>query len=219
MPKIIIWILVFVGLLFFVLGLAFMDASGIVFGFLLLAGGLFLGLRPGGILRKEEVVENWSALVENGQGKAEDVFKDTRRLLDESKAPNLGITLTPMAPGFASAIIGERRDFLVITQSRNPRLQPYQMFLNCRDYGNNLAVDWHVTFRPTFWQAVLSLVLIRASLSNPLLELDLFDQQDLRAYVTNAHRCLVKAVQKLMLDLSQDVSSLDRRSRGFLGIS
>jgi hypothetical protein len=51
------------------------------------------------------------------------------------------------------------------------------------------------------------------------LDLDLFDEQDLRAYVTNAHHCLLEAVNKLMLDLNQDPSKIDRKSRGFLGIS
>jgi len=49
--------------------------------------------------------------------------------------------------------------------------------------------------------------------------LDFFDEQDLRAYVTNAHKCLQKAVDKLMLEFNQDPSKIDRKSRGFLGIS
>jgi hypothetical protein len=52
-----------------------------------------------------------------------------------------------------------------------------------------------------------------------LSDLDLFDQQDLRTYSTNAHHCLLKAVDKLMLDLNQDPSKIERKSRGFLGIS
>jgi len=41
----------------------------------------------------------------------------------------------------------------------------------------------------------------------------------LRAYTTNAHHCLIKAVEKLMTNLNQDTSKIDRKSRGFLGIS
>lgn len=50
-------------------------------------------------------------------------------------------------------------------------------------------------------------------------ELDLFDQQDLTAYVTNTHHCLIEAVEKLMLNMGQDPSKIDRKSRGFWGIS
>ena len=91
--------------------------------------------------------------------------------------------------------------------------------MNCRDYGTNLAVDWHLTFRPTFWRAAASLFLVKASTTNPLIDLDLFDQQDLRAYVTNAHRCLLRAVDDVVVSLNQDPSKLDRKSKGFLGIS
>ena len=51
------------------------------------------------------------------------------------------------------------------------------------------------------------------------LDLDLFDTQDLRTYVTNAHHCLLDSVDKLMVSLNQDPSKLERKSRGFLGIS
>ena len=52
-----------------------------------------------------------------------------------------------------------------------------------------------------------------------LLDLDFFDLQDLKAYVTNAHHCVLDAVDKLLLELSQDPSKIERKSRGFLGIS
>jgi hypothetical protein len=51
------------------------------------------------------------------------------------------------------------------------------------------------------------------------LRFDLFDEQDLRAYVTNVHHSLLKAVENLMLSLKQDPSTIDRKSRGFLGVS
>lgn len=52
-----------------------------------------------------------------------------------------------------------------------------------------------------------------------LMELDLFDTQDLTAYVTNAHHCLLEAVERVMSELGQDPSGIERKSRGFLGVS
>jgi hypothetical protein len=52
-----------------------------------------------------------------------------------------------------------------------------------------------------------------------LRELDLFDLQDLSAYATNCHHSLLKAIEKLMLSLNQDPSKINRKSRGFLGVS
>ena len=65
----------------------------------------------------------------------------------------------------------------------------------------------------------MALIMIKANIPNPLIELDLFDQQDLRVYVTNAHRCFMKAVEQLMRGMNQDTSTLERKSKGFLGIS
>ncbi len=117
-----------------------------------------------------------------------------------------------MSPGFFRSILGDRRDFLVTTETGNSRLRPYELFLNARDYGNNLDIAWYLTFRPSFRQAILSLIPFINLLPKGPGDLDLFDQQDLRAYATNAHHSMLKAVDKLMGNLHQDPSTLDRKS-------
>ncbi|MFZ6016294.1 MAG: hypothetical protein ACOYU0_01510, partial [Nitrospirota bacterium] len=130
--------------------------------------------------------------------------------------------------------------FLVVTETGNPRLKPFKMFINARDYGNNLDVSWYLTYKSGFWRCLLyfllripilnlmflpyallaaGAVMIQERRVTPSAYLDLFDEQDLRAYVTNAHHCLIEAVEKLMLNIGQDPSKIDRKSRGFLGIS
>jgi hypothetical protein len=52
-----------------------------------------------------------------------------------------------------------------------------------------------------------------------LSDIDLFDQQDLRAYAANAHHCMIRAVQELMLKLHQDPTTLNRQSKGFFGLN
>ena len=157
-------------------------------GIIIVIVTLILALRPGGILRKEQVVDNWSALIEDAQGRAEAVFEDTEHFLKESKAPNLKIERRSMAPGLFRSILGNERDFLITTETGNSRLRPYQLFLNARDYGNNLDVAWYLTSRPTFLQSMLSLIPFINLLPTGPADLDLFDQQDLRAYTTPAHR-------------------------------
>jgi hypothetical protein len=219
MPRGFIWLLLIVGFLLLLVGGATTSIPLLVIGIAMIGVGLFIGLRPGGILSKEEVIDNWSTLIENAHGKAEEVFNGTQGFLDQSKAPNLKIERRKLAPGFLRGLLGVERDFLVVVEHANPRLGPYQVFLNARDYGISLAIDWHLTFRPSIWQALASLLPGTHSGRNPLVELDLFDQQDLRAYTTNCHHCLLKSVDSLMLSLSQDPSKIDRKSRGFLGIS
>ena len=190
------------------------------------------------IVRREEVIDSWSVLIGGGEGRFEEIFNNTDNFIAQTKAPNVKKERKKLAPGIIRGVLGTRRDFLVVIETGNPRLKPYQMFIGARDYGNNLDVSWYLTHRPGFWIRVLAFFLVIpvvnlffmpfaliSGISSMVrerrggLDLDLFDEQDLRAYVTNAHHCLLEAVQKLMVDLHQDPSKIDRKSRGFLGIS
>ena len=219
MSKALVGFLIGIGFILFILGLLFGSTAAWVIGLLMLLGGLYLGLRPGGILRKDQVIDNWAILIGNAQGQAEQVLQETESLVKESKAPSLNMERRQMAPGIMRGLLGITREFLVVTNQQSFRMVPYQIFVNARDYGDNLDVSWHLTFRPSLWQAILSLIPYVNVIPKTLSDLDLFDEQDLRAYATNAHHCLLKAVEKLMSGLDQDPSKIDRRSRGFLGIS
>jgi hypothetical protein len=94
------------------------------------------------------------------------------------------------------------------------------MYINARDYGRNLDVSWYLVSKLGFLESLLVKIFIKRREAEVIVrKLDLFDQQDLTAYVTNAHHCLLEAVEKLILNLGQDPSKIERKSRGFLGIS
>ena len=94
------------------------------------------------------------------------------------------------------------------------------MFIGARDYGITLDVQWYLTCEPGFFKKRFSNVLSAGASDKALsFHLDLFQQQDLNAYATVVHHCLLKAIEKIMSGLGQDTSKIDRKSRGFLGIS
>jgi hypothetical protein len=219
MSKGMIWSLFGIGFFIFLIGIVFGKAIIWFIGLAFIAAGLYLGLEPHGILRKDQVLENWAILIEKAQGKEGDIFQDTEVFIKESKAPSIEMDIQAIAPGMVRGLLGKTREFLIITDRESFKLKPYKIFINARDYGDNLDVSWYLTYKPTLLQAILSLLPFVNVIPKTLSDLDLFDQQDLRAYVTNAHHCLLKAVDKLMLDLNQDPSKIDRKSRGFLGIS
>ena len=69
MSKTTVWAIMALGILLLLascLGLFFLFPLAII----LLLIGVLLGLKPGGILRTEQVVVSWNVLIENGQGKA-----------------------------------------------------------------------------------------------------------------------------------------------------
>ncbi len=73
-----------------------------------------------------------------------------------------------------------------------------------------------MTYKPSFLKSLLSFFRLPTF---ALSELDLFEQQDLRAYATVCHHATVKAVEKTMQELDQDTTRINRESKGFLGVS
>ncbi len=211
-----IWVLVIFGILFLLIG--FVSGIFTYLGLLLIGAGLYLGLRPGGILRKEQVLEDWGTLIENAQGRSNEVFQDTENFIEESEAPSLETWRDKMAPGIIGSFFGTKRDFLVVKDQQSSMLKPYQIFVGVRDYGKNLDVSWYLTYRPSILEAFLLLFRPGTSVF-ALSELDLFELQDLTAYTTVCHHSTLKAVRNLMLALDQDPSKIERKSKGFLGIT
>ena len=212
--------LIIIGLLLLLIGPIFRLPASRIIGFSMIAGSIYSGLMSGGVLRKEEVIDRWAVLIGGGQGKSGEIFNNTEHFLRQTNAAGVATERKTLSPSLVKGFFGaNQRDFEVVTETGNPKLKPYQMFIGARDYGNNLDVSWYLTFKLSPWQAILSLIPFLGGTSKTSNDLDLFDEQDLRAYVTNAHHCLLQAVDKLMMGLNQDPSKIERKSKGFLGIS
>jgi len=217
MSKSLIWLLVLLGLLFIFIGI--FSKFFLLLGLIMIGTCLYLGLGPDGILSKDQVLDNWAILIEKAQGNAETILNSSECFIKDTKAPDIALNREDIAPGIVRGLMGTTRNFLVVTDQRNFRLEPYRIYMNARDYGENLDVSWHLTYKPSIWQSLAALLPYVNVIPHTLSDLDLFDQQDLRAYATNVHHCLLQSVVKLMMSLNQDASKIDRKSRGFLGIS
>jgi len=199
-----------------ILGLVFLIISTKV-------GAAFLALAAVGIFiiigeRKAEILDNWSALIRGAQGQRDKVITTTKELINISKAPSIEIKEDKVGPGLAPTTFGETREFLIVADRRNLKLGNFKAYVNANDYGDGLFVSWYLTYMPDVWQTLASLIPGGGKIVG-LDELNLFNKQDLTAYVTCVHHCLLEAVDKLMLDMNQDPSKIDRKTRGFLGIS
>jgi hypothetical protein len=211
------------------LGLLLMIASAFIgvwfllIGIALIAGGVYLGFRPGGILRKESVIDTWAhlideACIDDGRQRAENFYKDVTTFLDATEPPNLRVERKHVSPSFMRNLTGDTREFLVLTDTTNFRMKPHQLYISARPYGTGLATDWNLTYTPTFLMALLSAIPFVDIIPEKLSDIDLFDQQDLRAYAANAHHCVLRAVSELMIYLDQDPATLSKKSSGFLGV-
>ena len=199
-----------------ILGLAFLIISTKV-------GEVFLALAAVGIFiivveRKAEILDNWSALIRGAQGQRDQVITTTKELINISKAPSIEMKEEKVGPGLAPTTFGETREFLIVADKRNLKLGCFKAYINANDYGDGLFVSWYLTYMPDVWQTLASLIPGAGKVIG-LDELNLFNKQDLTAYVTCVHHCLLEAVDKLMLGMNQDPSKIDRKTRGFMGIS
>jgi hypothetical protein len=97
------------------------------------------------------------------------------------------------------------------------------MWVGARDYGTSLDVSWYLTgsTKSALVRAVAEVpgVGVAAGIYAGLKSLDIFDQQDLTAYVTVGHRSVRTAVEQLMVERKLDLARLERKSRGMFGVS
>lgn len=166
-------------------------------------------------LKNEKILDSWSILLENVQGRKDEIYEKTKKYIEDSQAPGIGIDIVKVRPSRLKGLLGMEREYLRV---RNDALKDFKMYVGARDYGNNLDVQWYLTCEPRFFKKRLSTVLTGSEDTLSFL-LDIFKQQDLRAYATVVHHSLLKAVVDLMDALNQDASKIDRKSKGFLGIS
>jgi len=168
-------------------------------------------------LKDEKIIDRWSIIIEKAQGNAEQIYKDAENFIKDSKAPGVEIERVKVRPSWLKGLFGNERNYMMVTSEG---LNDYRMFIGARNYGDNLDVQWYLTCEPGFFKKTLSDILTKGASDKALsFSLDLFQQQDLNAYATVVHHCLIKAVEKMMAGMGQDILKIDRKSRGFLGIS
>jgi competence CoiA-like predicted nuclease len=129
---------------------------------------------------------------------------------------------------------GRTRKFLI---TDNDYLKGYRVFIGTNDYGKQLSVSWYLTLETNiltqmsaaaaknfFYAIIFFPILLVAKLFNLKFytipeRMDLFDQEELRAYITTVHETVKTATEGLMKSLDLDFSKVDTKSRGFFNIS
>lgn len=56
-------------------------------------------------LQDEKIIDRWSMIIENGQGTAEQVYRDTENYIRESKAPGIELDSVRVRPGWLKGLI------------------------------------------------------------------------------------------------------------------
>lgn len=167
------------------------------------------------MLGKQAVVDNWSILIEGACDKTEEFYNTVKEFVKESNAPDINMEKVIVRTGEKTGFFGKliERDYLMFS---NEHLKQFKLYVGARGYGNDLNVSWYLTCEPRLFDALLGFT---AKTYRTHWTLKMFSQEDLTAYVTLIHRSILKAVENIMKNLGQDPSKIDRKSKGFLGVS
>jgi hypothetical protein len=161
-------------------------------------------------LKKQSIVDQWGTVVEHGAGREKWVLDTTERLIQESKMPGISVKQDQVTMGMFSA----KRNFVIVG---NAGAKEFYMFIGARDFGMHLDAAWYLTLFASGLKSAMS----RRMTGSPnalSMNINMFTQQDLRAYVTVANHCFRQALDELYQELKITPKGLDTRSTGFLSV-
>jgi hypothetical protein len=165
-------------------------------------------------LKEETILNQWSMLVEGACGRANQLYDDIAVRLGIARIPgNCSWSREEVQSGGMLSKV--RREFLIV---RLEQFADYRSYVGIRDYGANLSCCRFLTVEPGFFKRELSKALTGGEdrlLSTPK---NILQEQDLSAWVTVVHHCVVDAVKALVAKLGQDPAGVRTSSKGFLEV-
>ena len=179
------------------------------------------------VLKEDKILEKWSQLVPSAQGRGNQIIEETAKAVQTANAPGVKAEMArvypKMAPNFldksfSNFVEKQGRDYLMIS---NNNIRSMRLLINAQDYGNNLYISWYLICEPNTLSKVFGTLSSKPGDSGkwtPFIT-DIFMEEELTAYATLTHHCVLSAVEALMLNLGQDFSKVDRKTKGFMGIS
>ena len=185
-------------------------------------------------LKEEAIIDRWSVLIDEAQGKEKEIFREMQKSLKEREIPKIEVAPKKVSPSLIRKLTGQARTFLVV---KNTYLKGYLMYVGASSYGKQLFVSWYLTLEPGalqkflaelpwFIQIILLPIVILVSIYNRFkgktvrpADMDIFDLEELTAYVTTVHHALLDTTEQIAQSVDFDFTKVDRKSRGFLNIS
>jgi len=185
-------------------------------------------------LKEEEIVERWSALIPEANGRGKELFRRIKEIIKGVEAPKIEFVEKAISPSLIRKLKGEAKTFLV---AQNTYLEGYLMYIGASDYGKQLFVSWYLTLEPGGaekfianlpWWAQLPLLPIvipfiiyrkfrKKAVAPP--DMDILHLEELTAYVTTGHHAVIDATREISQSVNFDFTKVDTKSRGFLNIS
>ncbi len=165
-------------------------------------------------LKEETILNQWSMLVDGAAARGSEVLDDIQARLQAARIPgNCSWSLEEVQNGGMFSKV--RREFLIV---RTDQFADHRNYVGVRPYGSNLDLCRFFTVEPGFLKRQLSKAITGGEdglLSTPK---NILTEQDLSAWVTVVHHCVLDAVKALLSKVGQDPAGLRRETKGFLQV-
>jgi len=185
-------------------------------------------------IKEDEIVEQWSVLIEGAQGRQQGFYQMIEDRLEELQPPTLSVGREKVYPSLLKRIKGNGKLFLII---KSKYFDGYVVNVCAEEYGKQLLIAWYLTQRPSkFLQFMVKLPGLLVTILYPvwmllkfydkiinrkisLENMDLFDRQELSAFAGTVHHCVLYGSENIAEAVNFDFSKVDRKSRGFLNLT
>ncbi len=165
-------------------------------------------------LKEETVLNQWSMLVDGAAARGNEVLDDIESRLAAAQIPgNCEWSVEEVESG--GMFSKTKREFLIV---RLDQFSDYRTYVGVRPYGTHLDCCRFLTVEPGFFKRQVSQAIAPGQdtlLSGPK---NLLVEQDLHAWVTVVHHCVLDGVKALYQKLGQDPSGIRRETKGFLQV-
>lgn len=165
-------------------------------------------------LKDETILNQWSMLVDGAAGRDTELLDDIQARLTAAWIPgNSEWSIDEVESG--GMFSKTKREFLIV---RLEQFGDYRNYIGVRPYGKHLDCCRFLTVEPGFLKRQLSQAITGGEdrlLSTPK---NLLVEQDLTAWVTVVHHCVIGSVKGLFTKLGQDPNGVRSETKGFLQV-
>lgn len=165
-------------------------------------------------LKEENVLDEWSMLIDNAADSSDDLLDDIQNRLEQAQIPG-GCRWSLEEVKSSTWVARVKREFLIV---KLDQFSDYRIYIAAREYGRHLDVCRFTTVEPGFFKKKLAEHLTGgegAALSAPK---NILIEQDLKAWVSVVHHAVLDAVGALVKKLGQDPTRIRRESQGYLSV-
>lgn len=155
-------------------------------------------------LKRGRILRSWGTLLIGCQGEEEGFFRMVEQTLDGLKPPEVSWKRETVSTGLWQGMVsGRRRDYILL---KHDDLKDYLLCVGARDYGTSLDVCWYLTLpaKSVFVATLLRIpfvgvfVALVARFLGLMKDLDIFEEQDLTAFVSAARYAVRKTVEDVL---------------------